>query len=310
MKPIKIGTRDSKLAMAQAQQVADAIMAQNPAQSAVLVPMKTTGDLILDKTLDKIGGKGLFVRELDRALQSGEVDLTVHSYKDMTMDIDPMTPIVATGHRMDPRDVLVLPKGIERLDPSKPIGSASHRRGLQLRRLFAEHAIAPVRGNLQTRLSKLDRGDYSALVLAAAGLERLGLSDRISRRFTTEEIIPANCQGVIAVQGRMSFPIELLSGFHSSDSYNTSLAERAFVRALGGGCSQPIAAYAEIDELLQLKLTGLYVDLEEYEEYSARLERGEPAEIEIIQGTRSGNIKEAEQIGEALAQELMARRKR
>lgn len=306
MKKIRIGTRDSKLAMTQTQLVADAIQAYDPGIEVELVPMKTTGDIILDKTLDKIGGKGLFVKELDKALLQEEVDLTVHSFKDMTMVVDPRIPILATGKREDPRDVLVLPKG-RGLDQNLPLGSSSARRNLQLRSLYPEHEIRPVRGNVLTRLEKLDSGQYSGLILAAAGLKRLGLQERIDRYFDTKEIIPANCQGVLAVQGRYDFPMEILSKFHSPDAYNTSLCERAFVRELNGGCSAPIAAYAVIDDLLQIHLQGLYVVEEEFEEYKAKLERGENPSINIYQGSRTGSLKEAEQIGIGLAQELKSK---
>ena len=289
--------------MAQTQIVAEAIRAYDQTIEVELVPMKTTGDLILDKTLDKIGGKGLFVKELDRALEKGEVDLTVHSFKDMTMFVDPMMPILAVGKREDPRDVLVLPRGRE-LDESLPLGSSSARRNLQLRSLYPEKSVQPVRGNVLTRLEKLDRGEYSGLVLAAAGLKRLGLEDRIDRYFDPKEMIPANCQGVLAVQGRYNFPIELLSKFHSAEAFNTSLCERAFVRELNGGCSAPIAAYAVVDDLMQIHLQALYVIEEEFEEYKQRLELGEKPEIKIYKGYRTGSFKEAEQIGIGLAQEL------
>lgn len=307
MKKIRIGTRDSKLAMLQTQMVADAIKEYDASLEIEIVAMKTTGDIILDKTLDKIGGKGLFVKELDRALLEESVDLTVHSFKDMTMDIDPRIPILATSRREDPRDVLVLPKGRTDLDESLPLGSSSARRNLQLRDLYPQMDIQPVRGNVLTRLQKLDRGDFSALVLAAAGLKRLDLTDRISRSFHTEEIIPANCQGVLAIQGRADFPIEYLSKIHCPEAYNSSLAERAFVRELNGGCSAPIAAYATLDDLMQIHLTGLYVNQEAFEEYKAKLERGEKAEIKVVKGSHSGNFKEAEEIGIYLAKELKSK---
>ena len=172
---IRIGSRDSRLAVIQSEMVIDAIRAYDPTAEVELVTMKTTGDLILDRPLSQIGGKGLFVKELDRALLEGRVDFTVHSSKDLPMDIPQELPLVAFSHRADPRDALVLPQGVDTLDPTRPIGCASLRRTLQLRKLFPHHQVAPVRGNVQTRLAKLDRGEYSALVLACAGLDRLGL---------------------------------------------------------------------------------------------------------------------------------------
>ena len=156
----------------------DAIRAAHPEVGLELVTMKTTGDKILDRTLDKVGGKGLFVKELDAALLDGRVDLTVHSCKDLPMEEDPRIPLAGFSRREDPRDVLVLPQGAEELDPSRPIGCASARRAVQLRALFPGVAVAPVRGNVLTRLRKLDEGQFSALVLAAAGLKRLGLEQR------------------------------------------------------------------------------------------------------------------------------------
>lgn len=210
MKKIRVGSRESKLAVIQTQIVMDAIKRANPEIEVELVTMKTTGDIILDKTLDKIGGKGLFVKELDKAMLDGGVDITVHSFKDMPMDIPSELPIVATGRREDPRDVLILPQGASEIDFSKPIGSSSARRSMQLKKLYPGADIKSVRGNVITRLEKLDRGEYSALVLAAAGVKRLGLEHRISRYFTPEEMIPANCQGVIVVQARKGFDVSLL----------------------------------------------------------------------------------------------------
>lgn len=299
MNTIKIGTRDSKLAMIQTQIVVDAILQYDPDIKVELVPMKTTGDLILDKTLDKIGGKGLFVKELDRALLQGEVDLTVHSMKDMPMEIDERIPIIATSKREDPRDVLVLPKSKE-LVYGLPIGSSSARRNIQLRKLFPDFDIKPVRGNVLTRLEKLDRGEYAALVLAAAGLKRLELDERIHRYFTVKEIIPANCQGVLAVQGRADFPKEILSKLHCEESAWTSRCERAFVRSLNGGCSAPIAAYAQLQgEKISLK--GLYVLEAEFEQYK---QTADSNSLSIYYGEKIGEREDSEKIGEELAKEL------
>ena len=200
MKTIRVGSRESRLAVVQSELVMDAIRAAHPEVGLELVTMKTTGDKILDRTLDKVGGKGLFVKELDAALLDGRVDLTVHSCKDLPMEEDPRIPLAGFSRREDPRDVLVLPQGAEELDPSRPIGCASARRAVQLRALFPGVAVAPVRGNVLTRLRKLDEGQFSALVLAAAGLKRLGLEERITRYFTVEELLPAAGQGILALR--------------------------------------------------------------------------------------------------------------
>ena len=258
---IRIGSRDSRLAVIQSEMVIDSIRAYDPTAEVELVTMKTTGDLILDRPLSQIGGKGLFVKELDKALLEGRVDFTVHSSKDLPMDIPPELPLVAFSHRADPRDALVLPQGVDTLDPTRPIGCASLRRTLQLRKLFPHHQVAPVRGNVQTRLAKLDRGEYSALVLACAGLDRLGLENRISRRFPVEEMLPAAGQGILAVQSRADVDTSCLSLFHDPVAAVCLTAERAFVGALEGGCSSPVAAHATVDGDT-VTLTGFYVDRE------------------------------------------------
>ena len=287
---IRVGSRDSRPAVSQSEMVMESIRWQNPDAEVDLVTMKTTGDLILDRTLDKVGGKGLFVKELDRALLDGRVDLTVHSYKDMPMELTPGLPVVAVSRREDPRDVLVLPEGSASFDGSKPIGCSSLRRTIQLRELFPGVEIKPVRGNVQTRLNKLDSGEYGALVLALAGLRRLGLEHRVGRVFSTEELLPAACQGILAVQAREGFDASVLDGFHDKDAWIASQAERSFVRALDGGCSSPVAAYAEVDGGT-LRLTGMYVD-----------EAGK-----AWKETREVEVSRAEEAGRELAESMKSR---
>lgn len=285
---IRFGSRDSRLAVIQSRMVMEAVQDACPQAELELVTMKTTGDKILDKTLDQIGGKGLFVKELDLALREGKVDFTVHSLKDMPMETPEDLPLAAFSKRADPRDVLVLPEGVPELRPGKPIGCSSRRRQLQLKALYPDFDIAPVRGNVQTRLRKLDEGQYSALVLAAAGLKRLGLENRISRFFSTEEILPAAGQAILAVQIRKGTDISVLRTFHNADSAACALAERAFVRELDGGCTSPVAAYAQTKDG-KLLLTGLYVS---------------PDETVIRRGQAEGPIQEAENLGRELARKL------
>lgn len=285
MSVIRVGSRDSKLAVIQAQMVIDAIKKYDPSLQTELITMKTTGDKILNMTLDAIGGKGLFIKELDEALLNGSVDITVHSFKDMPMELPEQLPIVALSEREDPRDVLIYPEGIQY--PSKPAGCSSKRRTIQLKELGFQN-IAPLRGNVLTRLKKLDEGEYSAIVLAAAGIKRLGLKDRINRYFDTEEIMPAACQGIISVQARKGENTEYLSLFHSEASKLVSDAERAFVTALEGGCSSPIAAYAVIEKE-QLVLKGMYVSEETGQ---------------IRKGMLRGNITDGILIGKELARQL------
>lgn len=244
---LRIGSRESRLAVRQSEMLMESIRANFPEIEPELITMKTTGDKILDKTLDKIGGKGLFVKELDAALLSGRVDVTVHSCKDLPMEENPELPLAAFSAREDPRDVLVLPADVKEMDLTKPIGCSSLRRQLQLKRLYPGARIEPVRGNVQTRLSKLDAGQYSALVLAAAGLRRLGLTERINRYFSTEEILPAAGQGILAVQCRAGENTYYLSAFDDPVGRACALAERAFVKALDGGCTSPVAAHAVVD---------------------------------------------------------------
>lgn len=253
-KLVRIGTRESRLAVVQAELVAMAIRDADPEIGTELVTMKTTGDKILNRALDGVGGKGLFIKELDEAMRRGDVDLCVHSYKDMPMEEDPEVPVIAVSAREDARDVLILPRGSSAPDPAKPIGCSSLRRQVQLRRLFPGQPVAPVRGNVLTRLEKLDRGEYAALVLAAAGIKRLGLWERVSRVFAPEELLPAGCQGVLAVQGRAGEDYSYLARYHDRDAWDATVAERAFVRRLDCGCGAPVGVYAEVNgEALRLR---------------------------------------------------------
>ena len=247
------------MAVVQSEWVIAALRAADNTLETELITMKTTGDMILDRPLDRIGGKGLFVKELDIALLDERVDLTVHSLKDMPMEQDARLPIAAYSKRADPRDVLILPLGQTSLDPEKPIGCSSKRRTLQLQKLYPQMRVEGVRGNLQTRLAKLDSGQYAALVLAHAGISRLGLEERISRVFSAEEIIPAAGQGILAVQCRAGELQPLLAAVDDSEARCCALAERAFVRTLDGGCSSPVAAYAHLSGAT-LHLTGLCDD--------------------------------------------------
>ena len=259
MRKIIVGSRDSVLAVVQARMLIDCLAAAHPELDIELVTMKTTGDRILDRTLDKVGGKGLFVKELDAALRSRRADVTVHSLKDMPMETPEDLPLLCFSRREDPRDALVLPEGVNELAPGAVIGSSSLRRELQLKALFPDNPVEPVRGNLQTRLRKLDEGQYGALVLAAAGLRRLGLASRISRVFTTEEIIPAAGQGILGVQGRAGEDRSFLECFADDEAACAALCERAFVRELDGGCTSPVCAHAEVRDG-RIFLRALYYD--------------------------------------------------
>ena len=203
------------------------------------------------------------------------------------MEVDARIPMASFSRREDPRDALVLPAGAAELDRSRPIGCASARRAVQLRALFPEMDIAPVRGNVLTRLRKLDEGGYSALVLAAAGLKRLGLEGRIARYFTVEELIPAAGQGILALQSRAGENLDYLSGVVDEEGTLCALTERAFVRALDGGCSAPIAAHARLAGET-LTITGLYVD----------------GAGKVLRRTAAGPRNQGERLAAALAEEM------
>lgn len=256
---IRVGSRESKLAVIQAELVMEKIREHHPEIRLQLITMKTTGDIILDRTLDKVGGKGLFVKELDRALMDKRIDIAVHSLKDLPTEISDELPLVAFTKREAGEDVLVMPKGIavEEMDGSKPIGSSSPRRNLQIKSMYPHMEQKSIRGNVLTRLKKLDRGEYACLVLAKAGLERLGLEERISKVFTPEEMIPAAGQGIIAVQGREGEDVSYLDCVNNWEAEICAKAERHFIAYLEGGCSSPIGAYGEIsgDKIL---LRGFY----------------------------------------------------
>jgi hydroxymethylbilane synthase len=295
---IIIGSRESTLAMIQSEMVRTFIQENNPSLTVEILSMKTTGDRILDRTLDKIGGKGLFVKELDRALLEKRSNLSVHSLKDMPMEIPEELPILAYSRREDPRDVLVLPEGADTLDPTKPIGCSSRRRALQLAQLYPGMEIKSIRGNIQTRLRKLEEEGYAGLVLAAAGLKRLGLEERIARYFSEEEILPAAGQGILAVQGRTGEDYSYLEGFSDPEASAAAIAERAFVRELDGGCSSPVAAFARIEgDTLYLK--GMY-------EIPKKSPQGDGSEGSgtCIFGTLSSDLAHAEETGIALARTL------
>lgn len=287
-KNIVIGSRESKLAVIQSEQVLNYINENSDNTEATLLTMKTTGDKILDKTLDKIGGKGLFVKELEKALFDKRSDISVHSLKDMSMEVPEELPLIAYSKREDPRDVLVLPTGADNIDFSKPVGCSSFRRMLQLKELYPEIEFKSVRGNVITRLEKLDSGQYSALVLAAAGLKRLGLEGRISRYFEPEEMLPAAGQGILAVQGRKDEDYSYLNGYNNKESEYSAIAERSFVRFLNGGCSSPVAAFAVIEDD-NMTLTGLYYD---------------PDTGEYLKGSIKGEKKDGENLGIELARRL------
>ena len=290
---IRIATRKSALALWQANHVA-AVLEELPEVSATeLLPMSTRGDEILDRSLQKIGGKGLFIKELEVAMQNGAADLAVHSMKDVPAEMPSGFCLAATMTRANHRDALITAGGrqLQDLPENARIGSSSLRRQAQLKMLRPDLRIEPLRGNVNTRLAKLENGDYDAIILAAAGLERLGLEHHISHQFSPDEMLPAAAQGVLgieclednadlrAVLAKLSDPVTI----------QTTTAERAIARVLQASCQSPVAAYASIDDD-ELTLTALVAHPD-----------GSPS----IRDSIVGNPADAEQLGETLAARLL-----
>ena len=242
-----IATRESRLALWQAEHV-QALLGARLGRQARLLGMTTRGDQILDRTLSKIGGKGLFVKELESALAEGRADLAVHSLKDVPMDLPEGFQLAAVLEREDPRDAFVSNDyaSLADLPQGAVVGSSSLRRVTQLLALRPDLRVEPLRGNLDTRLRKLDEGGYQAIVLAVAGLKRLGLGDRIRATFEVDELLPCAGQGALGLEIRSADAAlaETLTGLAHQPTWLACEAERAVSRALGGSCSVPLAAHA------------------------------------------------------------------
>lgn len=248
MKPLVIATRESRLALWQAEHVKALLEARGHAVS--LLGMTTKGDQILDRSLSKVGGKGLFVKELEVALEQGRADLAVHSLKDVPMELPEGFVLACVMQREDPRDAFVSNKfeNLDALPQGAVVGTSSLRRVVLLRALRPDLRIEPLRGNLDTRLRKLDDGGYDAIVLAAAGLKRLGLQSRIRQVFAPEQMLPAAGQGAlgIEVRGQRQELVAALQPLADQPTWLAVSAERAVSRAMGGSCSMPLAAYAQV----------------------------------------------------------------
>lgn len=247
---LRIATRKSELALWQARHVAEKLKSIAEVTQVELVPMSTRGDEILDRSLQKIGGKGLFIKELEQALQDGKADLAVHSMKDVPADMPDGFCIAAVLRRANPSDALVTTdnSGLQSVPQGGRIGSSSLRRQAQLRALRPDIVVEPLRGNVNTRLAKLERGEYDAIVLASAGLQRLGMASRIAEEFSPEHMLPAAAQGVLGIeclQDREDLR-SLLVQLEDAATRTTTLAERAVARALQASCQSPVASYATL----------------------------------------------------------------
>ena len=245
-----IATRESRLALWQAKHVRGLLRRLYPDCRVELLGMTTRGDKILDRPLAKVGGKGLFVKELETALLEGRADIAVHSMKDVPMQLGAEFSLAAIGQRETPQDAFVSNKyaSLDELPPGAVVGTSSLRREAQLHARFPYLAVTPLRGNLDTRLRKLDEGRFDAIILAAAGLQRLGLAERIRRILLTDDSLPAPGQGALGIEALSSRKdvAAWLAPLHDAQTADCVLAERAVARALGGSCEVPLGAYAEI----------------------------------------------------------------
>ncbi|EIR1600899.1 hydroxymethylbilane synthase [Vibrio cholerae] len=292
--PIRIATRQSPLALWQANYVKDALMAAHPGLQVELVTMVTRGDVILDTPLAKVGGKGLFVKELEIAMLEGRADLAVHSMKDVPVDFPDGLGLVTICEREDPRDAFVSNTyaKIEALPSGAIVGTCSLRRQCQLKAARPDLVIKELRGNVGTRLSKLDAGEYDAIILAAAGLKRLELESRIRSFIEPEQSLPAVGQGAVGIECRVNDQRvrALLAPLNHADTADRVRCERAMNLTLQGGCQVPIGSYA----LLEGNTIWL------------RALVGEPDGSQIVRGEIRGPRTQAEQLGITLAEQLLS----
>lgn len=290
---IRIATRKSALALWQARHVAAILDALPDVDGTQLVPLSTRGDEMLDRSLQKIGGKGLFIKELEVAMRQGDADIAVHSMKDMPAEIPAGFCLAATMERANYADALVTRNGEQLADlpQGATIGSSSLRRQAQLKMLRSDLRIEPLRGNVNTRLAKLENGDYDAIVLAAAGLERLEMTHHISQQFSAEEMLPAAAQGVLGIEC-LENNAELraiLACLNDQTAAQTTAAERAIARVLQASCQSPIAAHAVVSGDT-ITLTALVA---------------RPDGSHSISDTLSGSVDDARALGERLATRLL-----
>jgi hydroxymethylbilane synthase len=295
IRELRIATRQSRLALWQAEYVADILRRAHPGIEIEVIPMSTRGDEVLDRSLAKIGGKGLFIKELEVAMLEDRADIAVHSMKDVPWDMPKGMMIGAVLQRADPGDALASAGGIDALDAlpeNARVGTSSLRRQSQMRFIRPDLVIEPVRGNVETRLRKLDEGDFHAVVLAAAGLKRLGLGERITGRLSYDECLPAVGQGAIGIECRTDKE-EVRAALKAVEHENSRRcvdAERSFAATLEASCESPVAAYAEIREN-ELYLRGMVANPE-----GTRLMRME------LRGSQS----DGRRIGNDLARQLLA----
>ncbi|PKO25507.1 MAG: hydroxymethylbilane synthase [Betaproteobacteria bacterium HGW-Betaproteobacteria-8] len=290
-----IASRESALAMWQARHIQSRLQALYPQTQVEILGMTTTGDQILDSPLAKIGGKGLFVKELEQALADGRADLAVHSMKDVPMHLPEGFAMAAIGEREDPRDAFVSNDypNLAALPAGSVVGTSSLRRQSQLQSRFPHLKIESLRGNLQTRLRKLDEGQYAAIILAAAGLKRLGLEARIADLIDTEDSIPAVGQGALGIEinAARTDLIAVLAPLNHAETASCVEAERGMSRALAGSCTVPLGAYAE-KQGDEIHIKGFVASVDGRE---------------MLRETLVGSSLDPEALGQQLAQKLVAR---
>lgn len=291
---LRIATRKSALALWQAEHVAARLRAVHPGLAVELVPMTTRGDEIADRPLATIGGKGLFLKELEVAMLEGRADLAVHSLKDVPAELEPGFVLPAMLPRADAADAFVSNHHatLDALPQGARVGTSSLRRQAQLRAARPDLQLLDLRGNVNTRLAKLDAGDYDAIVLACAGLERLGLAARIRQRLAAPDWLPAPGQAAIAIEARADQPavLALLAALDDADTRVTVSAERAMNHALGGSCTVPVAAWCVLGER-GLHLRGLV---------------GDAANGRLVRAEAGGPVEQPEALGRAVADALLA----
>ncbi|MEZ0324145.1 MAG: hydroxymethylbilane synthase [Hydrogenothermaceae bacterium] len=293
---IRIGTRKSKLAMWQTNFIAEKLRERGI--EVEIVQITTQGDKILDVPLAKIGGKGLFVKEIEDAMLKGEIDIAVHSLKDVPTKLPEGLGIVAIPQREDPFDAFVSLKynSLEEMPSGSILGTSSLRRKSQALRLNPDVKIVDLRGNVDTRLRKLEEGQFDGIILAYAGLKRLGLESKVKYKFSPNQMIPAVCQGFLGIEARLDDKkvLEAISFLNNEESFIRATAERSFLATLEGGCQVPLGSYCEIEEN-KISMLGYIADLEGKEFYKDRIEE-----------TLSTNpTKQAKEIGEKLANRLL-----
>ncbi len=293
MRSLILATRGSKLALAQSEMVAGMLRAAHPGLEVNLLIIQTKGDLVLDRAISKIGDKGLFVKEIEQALASGEADLAVHSCKDLESNTPDGLVLAAFPRRADPRDALISRHGVvlRDLPAGARIGTSSLRRACQIRHLRPDAQIVTLRGNVDTRLRKAQTEDYDAIVLAAAGLERINLAGHVTEVFDPDVFIPMVAQGALAIECRAddSEVRSLLTALNDAMTELAVRVERAFLARLQGGCQVPVAAHASV-EGENIRLRGLV---------------GMPDGSQVVRGELVSMLKDADILGNNLAEELL-----